>query len=62
MSHVTYECVMSRMNASCHITMSHVTCELEGVESHMGGSCQTSMRTVTHECLRAMSHVTCELE
>jgi len=25
MSHVTYECVMSHMNESCHIWMSHVT-------------------------------------
>ena len=43
MSHVTHGCVMSHMNVSCHICMSHVA-----HESQVNGSCDTWMSHVTH--------------
>ena len=49
---VAYEWVMSHMNESCHIWMSHVT--YEWVMSHMNGSCHIWMSHVIHEWV--MSH------
>ena len=46
------ECVMSHMNLSCHIWMSHVTYEC--VTSHINQSCYIWMRHGTHEWV--MSH------
>jgi len=51
---VAYECVMSHMNESCHIWMSHVT--YEWVMSHMNESCHIWMIHVTYEWV--MSHMT----
>ena len=67
MSPVTYEWVMSHMNESCHIWMSHVT--YEWVMSHMNASCHIWMRHIMYEwvmsrinesCHIWMSHVTYE--
>ena len=46
MSHVTYECVMSRKNKSCHIRMSHVTSEY--TSQHNATHCNTLQHTTTH--------------
>ena len=62
-----YKWVMSHMNESCHIWMSHVT--YEWVMSHMNESCHIWMSHVTYEwvmshtnesCHMWMSHVICE--
>jgi len=59
--YVTYECVMSRLNESCHTWKSHVT--REWVTSHVDKSCYAWMRHCTSECAMTapchmwMSHV-----
>jgi len=47
---------MSHLNASCHMWMSHVTCEW--VMSHVNASCHVWMSYVT--CEWVMSHATCD--
>ena len=46
------KCVMSHINESCHISLSHVTYEY--VMSHMNASCHISMKsdTTSHTCDR----------
>jgi len=53
MSPVTYEWVMSHVNESCHMWMSHVT--YEWVMPHTNESCHIGMSHVTYEWI--MSHV-----
>jgi len=65
MIYVTYEWVMSHMNESCHVWMSHVT--YAWVMSHMNESCHVWMSNAIYEwgmshmnesCHICMSHVT----
>ena len=58
-SHVTYECVMSYINESCHIWMSHVT--YEWVMAHMNESCHIWMSHVTYEWVIEHSGFSSEL-
>jgi len=49
----TSQWVMSRVDESCHMSMSHVTCRR--VMSHVNGSCHISMGPV--KCQWVMSHM-----
>ena len=61
MTHIWHEWVMSHVNESCHICMSHVTCESwliyahTQVVAHVNESCHIWMSHDTYEW--AMSHV-----
>jgi len=72
MGHVSYERVMSRMNASCHTWMSRVKCKwamshmrshvtYECVMSHMKETCHIWMRHVTHECVMSNINASCHI-
>ena len=62
-SHVTWECVTSRMNELCHIWIRHVTCGW--VISFMNESCHSSfiqlIFLLCESCHVWMSHVTCAM-
>jgi len=52
-SHFTYQCVVSRVNTSCHISMNHVT--YQWVMSHINESCHISMSHITYQWV--ISHI-----
>ena len=59
MSHVTYECVMSQMNESCHIQMSHVT--YEWVMSRMNESCRIWISHVAYKWVVSCMNESCHM-
>jgi len=57
--YISYEWVMSRMNASRHICMSYV--KWEWVMSRINESCHVWMRHVTYECVMSYHNESCHM-